>query len=182
MRLRAGRPSRGPTLTANHRQMPFNWARNHVRWRQFQRNNVLFRDESRFMQKEVDGRCKVYAARVCYDFLRRQNINILPWPALSADMLPIEHLWDMLGRWLRQRHQQPRTLNEPCQALVLEWRRLPLGLLRRLVGSMHRQCQAMFAARGGYTGYLIDMVIFETPYFLKGLLNSSVGFDRKRLR
>ena len=71
---------------------------------------------------------------------------------------------------------------EPCQALVLEWRRLPQGLLRRLVGSMHRQCQALFAAQGGYTGYLIDMVIFETPYFLKGLLNSSVGFDRKRLR
>ena len=49
VRLRARRPSSGPTLTANHRQMRFNWARDHVRWRRFQWNSVLFTDELRFM-------------------------------------------------------------------------------------------------------------------------------------
>ena len=81
-----------------------------------------------------------HVARVCNDFLRCQNINVLSWPALSADMSPIGHLWDALGRRLRQRRQQPRTLNELRQALVLEWRRLPQRLLRRLVGSMRRRC------------------------------------------
>ena len=38
-----------------------------------------------------------HVARVCNDFSRRHNINVLPWPALSADMT-IEHLLDVLGR------------------------------------------------------------------------------------
>ena len=82
-----------------------------------------------------------------------QQDNVLPWPTLSADMSPIEHLWDVLGRQLRQRCQQPWTLNELRQALVLEWRRLPQRLLRRLVGSIRRRCESLFAARGGYTRY-----------------------------
>ena len=66
-----------------------------------------------------------HVARVCIDFLQRQNIDVLPWPALSADMSSIEHLWDMLGRCVRQRRQQPATLNELRNALVFEWQRLP---------------------------------------------------------
>ena len=173
--LRARRPFRGPTLTANHRQRRLNWAQNHLRWRRNQWANVLFTDESRFMLRAVDGRRRVYrrtgeryfdacverrdafgggsvtiwagitathktdlvfvdgrftgaryrdeilnrhvvpfiqrhggilqhdnarphVARMCTDFLQTQNINVLPWPALSADMSPVEHLWDMLGR------------------------------------------------------------------------------------
>ena len=44
--------------------------------------------------------------------LTSYNIIVLPWPALSADMSPIEHLWDMSGRREHQRRQQPRTLND----------------------------------------------------------------------
>ena len=58
-----------------------------------------------------------HVARACTDFLQRQNIDVLPWPALSADMSPIEHLWDLLGRRVRQRRQQPWKLNELRQAL-----------------------------------------------------------------
>ena len=63
VRLRARRLSRGPLLTANHRHTLFNLARDHVRRRRFQWNNVLFTDESRFMLKEVDGRRRVYRRR-----------------------------------------------------------------------------------------------------------------------
>ena len=31
-------------------------------------------------------------------FLNRNNVNVLPWPAVSPDMNPIEHIWDYLGR------------------------------------------------------------------------------------
>jgi hypothetical protein len=37
-------------------------------------------------------------ARVCQDFLNQNHIRILPWPALSPDLSPIEHLWDEHGR------------------------------------------------------------------------------------
>lgn len=94
-----------------------------------------------------------HVARVCTDFLQRRNVNVIPWPALSADMSPIEHLWDMLGRRLRQRRQQPQTLNELRQALNTEWRRIPQYSVRRLISSMRRRCETLVQANGGYTRY-----------------------------
>ena len=39
-----------------------------------------------------------HVAMICRQFLNRNNVNVLPWPALSTDMNPIEHIWDYLGR------------------------------------------------------------------------------------
>ena len=33
-----------------------------------------------------------HTARVVSDYLRQQNVNVLPWPAMSPDMSPIEHI------------------------------------------------------------------------------------------
>ena len=42
-----------------------------------------------------------HVARICRQFLNRNNINVLPWPALSPDMNPIDHIWDYLDRKVR---------------------------------------------------------------------------------
>ena len=44
-----------------------------------------------------------HVARVCTEFLQRQHIATLPWPARSPDLSPIEHMWDQLDRRVRQR-------------------------------------------------------------------------------
>ena len=38
-----------------------------------------------------------HVARVSTDFLRQQHVNALPWPSLSPDLNPIEHLLSELG-------------------------------------------------------------------------------------
>ena len=68
-------------------------------------------------------------------------------------MSPVEHLWDMLGRRVRQRRQQPQTLNDLRQGLAIELQRLPQHLVRQLVSSMRRRCVALTTAGGGYTPY-----------------------------
>ena len=50
-----------------------------------------------------------HVARVVIDFLTQQNVNVLPWSAVSPDLSPIEHAWDEMERRLRQLPNQPVT-------------------------------------------------------------------------
>ena len=44
-----------------------------------------------------------HVARICRQFLNRNNVNVLPWPAVSPDMNPIEQIRDYLGKNVRVR-------------------------------------------------------------------------------
>ena len=92
-------------------------------------------------------------ARVCQDFLNQNHIRVLPWPALSPDLSPIEHLWDELGRRVHHRQNPPETLQELRDVLVDEWNNIPQAFFQRLIGSMRRRCEAGVVARGGHTHY-----------------------------
>ena len=48
---------------------------------------------------------RYHVAHDCQDFLNQNHIRVLPWPALSPDLSPIEHLLDELGR-RRVRHRK----------------------------------------------------------------------------
>ena len=55
------------------------------------------------LQYFVHDSARPHVARICRQFLNRNNVNVLPWPAVSPDMNPIEHTWDYLGRKVRAR-------------------------------------------------------------------------------
>ena len=96
---------------------------------------------------------KCHVARVCQGFLNQNHIRILPWPALPSDLSPIEHLWDELGRRVCHRKHPTETLHELCDALGHEWKNIPQAFIQRLIGSMHRRCEAVIAARDGHARY-----------------------------
>ena len=54
-----------------------------------------------------------HVARVCQDFLNQNHIRVLPWSSLQ-DLSPTEHLWDVLSKRIRHRHNPPETLKELC--------------------------------------------------------------------
>jgi hypothetical protein len=90
-------------------------------------------------------------------FIFHQNLSFstkeksLPWPALSPDLKLIKHLWDELGRRVRNGLNPPETLDELRRALIQEWNNIPQAFIRKLIGSMRRRCQAVINARGGHT-------------------------------
>ena len=94
-----------------------------------------------------------HVARVCMQYLQAENIPVLPWPAFSPDLSPIEHLWDILDRAIRTRNPQPATVRQLRQALTEEWQNIPQVTLARLVSSMRRRCNAVRDANGGHTRY-----------------------------
>ena len=94
-----------------------------------------------------------HTARLTTVFLRHHNINVLPWPSRSPDLNPIEHLWDELDRRLRRRQPQPQTLPQLAAALQAEWTAIPQDVIRHLIASMGRRCQAVIDAHGGHTRY-----------------------------
>ena len=94
-----------------------------------------------------------HAARVTTQYLQANNVDVMPWPAFSADLNPIEHIWDEVDRRLRRRQRQPTTLNELENAIIAEWNNIPMNVIRRYIRSMRRRCDAVVNARGGHTKY-----------------------------
>jgi len=83
-------------------------------------------------------------------FLEQLNVHVLDWPDLS----PIERVWDVLGRRVRRRRNQPTYLQDVAQALTDEWDNIPANVIRRFIRSMRRRCNAVIQANGGHTRYL----------------------------
>ena len=59
---------------------------------QAQANNVTFQQDNAWP----------YVVRVVRDYLTQQNVDLLPWPAVSPDLSPIKHVWDEMEWRLRQ--------------------------------------------------------------------------------
>ena len=94
-----------------------------------------------------------HAARQTIHFLHAEGMEVLPWPAYSPDLNPIEHLWDQLGRRVGSRLDQPTTRARLIQLLQEEWNLIPQECLRRLIRSMRDRCRAVIDAGGGHTRY-----------------------------
>lgn len=109
----------------------------------------LFQNNFRFQHDNAPA----HTSRVVRDFLQQHDVGTLPQPSVSPDTNPIEHLWDELGRAVRNRHIQPTNLGQLGLALVEEWNRIPLNRLVTLVESMPRRLADIIVARGGHTRY-----------------------------
>ena len=92
-----------------------------------------------------------HSAKYTKDWMARNGITLLDWPAQSPDLNPIEHLWDALGRQLGCRAFSNNE--ELWKHLQEQWQLIPRVYISTLVESMPRRVQAVIKARGGYTCY-----------------------------
>ncbi|GBL94676.1 Transposable element Tc1 transposase [Araneus ventricosus] len=71
-----------------------------------------------------------------------QNIDMLPWPARSTYLSPIEQVWDIIGRQL-QRHPQPAlTLPVLTDQVQQAWNSILQTDIRYLYDTMHARLHA----------------------------------------
>ncbi len=67
-------------------------------------------------------------------------------------MSPIEHVWDALGRRIRQRVPVPANIHQLRTAIGEEWTNIPQATINNQINSM-RRCVALREANGGHTRY-----------------------------
>nr|KAG5689767.1 hypothetical protein BaRGS_031168 [Batillaria attramentaria] len=94
-----------------------------------------------------------HTARATQDLLQRSGIQVMPWPALSPGMNPIEQFWDLLQTQLNRVVPRPTTVAELDRAVRQAWANIPRAASNTMVRSMTRRCQAVIDANGGHTRY-----------------------------
>ena len=88
-----------------------------------------------------------HIARTVQSFFATRQVQLLPWPAYSPDMSPIEHVWDFLA---------PRPVasaDELWVRIQIIWNALPRADIQNLFDFTPRRVAALIALRGGYTKY-----------------------------
>ena len=100
-----------------------------------------------------DDNARPHRGLIVQDFLDEQGISRMNWPAVSPDLNPIEHMWDILGRRVTPRLNPDSTVNDLKVILVEEWSQITIQQVDRLIGSMRRRCTECIEAAGGHTHY-----------------------------
>ena len=101
-----------------------------------------------------DDNATPHRARVVTTFLQQQKVMRMDWPARFPDLAPIENLWDILGRRLRENHPHPADVDQLLRLLQQEWLNIPQQTLTNLVHSMRRRCQVHWCS--GWTYSLLN--------------------------
>ena len=93
-----------------------------------------------------------HRAKVVMNHFKRQKYSLLPWPAHSPDLSPIENLWADLKKRLEVNHGEiPKS--QLWKVVEDEWNATSPEYCKQLFASMPERLAAVIKAKGGYTRY-----------------------------
>ncbi len=108
----------------------------------------LFKDADFIFQQDL---ATADTAKSTKSWLNDHGVGVLDWPANSPDLDPIENLWGIVKRKLRNKRQKNA---DELKATVKEtWSSIPPQQSHKLVTSMPRQIEAVIKAKGAPTKY-----------------------------
>ncbi|KAI2645945.1 Transposable element Tcb1 transposase [Labeo rohita] len=108
----------------------------------------LYGDEDFIFQHDL---APAHSAKTTGKWFTDHGITVLNWPANSIDLNPIENLWDIVKRKLRD--ARPNTLDELKAAIEASWASITPQQCHRLIASMPRRIEAVISAKGFPTKY-----------------------------
>jgi hypothetical protein len=83
------------------------------------------------------------------------NINVLPWPAKSPDLNPIENVWSYVVKKIYKMPFRPANADQLWQTIENAWEELVDTYdMRSLIMSMPRRLERVLVTNGSATKYL----------------------------
>ncbi|GFW91800.1 transposable element Tc1 transposase [Trichonephila clavipes] len=86
-------------------------------------------------------------------FFINHQIELLPWPARSPDLSPIENMWSMVAQRLTQITPPAATPDQLWQRVEAARSAVPQEHIQSLFESMPRRMATVISNNGGYSGY-----------------------------
>ncbi|GFX81619.1 transposable element Tcb1 transposase [Trichonephila clavipes] len=122
---------------------------------------IVFPQDDGIFQQD-NARCHTAASVRAWFEEHQDEFTVLPWPANSPELNPIENLWDHLDRVVRAMDPQPRNLAQLATALESTWLNIPENTFRDLSDSLPTRLAAVRTAKGGYSGLCQMVTLIST--------------------
>ena len=97
--------------------------------------------------------CRIHTSRATTAFLEESHVEVMPFPAQSPDLNPIENVWAELKRWLRNIHK-PQTKQELIDGIRLFWStKMTPNKCRSYITHLQKVMSKVIEAKGRASGY-----------------------------
>ena len=114
-------------------------------------NELKNNNNDEFIFQEDNAPC--HTAIITRNWKIKSNINVLPWPAQSPDLNPIENLWNELKRKLKKNEIKAKNKKESFNLLKDEWYKTNPRIINNLIESMPCRINAVLKSKGNQTRY-----------------------------
>ncbi len=112
----------------------------------------LFKDTDFIFQQDL---APAHTAKSTKSWLNDHGVGVLDWPANSPDLYPIENIWDIVKR--NMRNKRPKNADELKATVKETWASIPPQQCHKLITSMPRRIEAVIKAKGAPTKYWVHI-------------------------
>ncbi len=108
----------------------------------------LYGDADFIFQQDL---APAHTAKGTKSWFNDHGVTVLDWPANSPDLNPIENLWGIVKR--KMRDTRPNNANELKATVKETWASIPPQQCHKLITSKPRRIEAVIKAKGAPTKY-----------------------------
>ncbi|GFX66771.1 piezo-type mechanosensitive ion channel component 1 [Trichonephila clavipes] len=119
-----------------------------------------------------------HVARIVQRFFVNYQIELLPWPARSPGLSPMENMWSMVAQRSTQITPPAATPDQLWQCGESAWSAVPQEHIQSLFESMPGRVAAVISNNGGYSGYWFWQGTKLHRSNWKGRIYALFGFHR----
>ncbi len=112
----------------------------------------LYGDADFIFQQDL---APAHTAKGTKSWFNDHGVTVLDWPANSPDLNPIENLWVIVKR--KMRDTRPNNADDLKAAIKATWASIPPQQYHKLITSMPRRIEAVITAKAAPTKYWVHI-------------------------